>query len=255
MKNVLIFILIVAVAVLLWMLIKKPESEQVKQNTAGTVELEAQELSRKVDSSGLEHVIYKESEPITKLIEVTVEDKEKVDSLMDVLGLKDRQLKSITNAYGQVSAENVQLKKKPADTAYVMSDNYLHLSFTPKSDTLALSDFRYNFDFQSVSYDPRKPIQKIFNWKDVTYTDIWSKDKRATIRGYEKLTIAKPESTFGYSVNASSMYFPHTNDAGFGGKINFRIKRINASGSYLYFPSSREWYPVFGVDIDLMGKK
>jgi len=255
MKNILIFLLIVITAVLLWMLIKKPESEQKQPKASGTVELEAQELRRKVDSSSLEHVIYKESEPITKLIEVTVEDKEKVDSLMDVIGIKESQLKSITNAYGQVSAENLQLKKRPTDTAYVMSDNYLHLSFTPKSDTLALSDFRYNFDFQSISYDPRKPLQKIFNWKDVTYTDIWSKDKRATIRGYEKLTIAKPENTVGYSVNASSLYIPNTNEAGFGGKINLRIKRINASGSYLYFPNTNTWNPVFGVDIDLMGKK
>ncbi|QEL01146.1 hypothetical protein FKG96_10105 [Olivibacter sp. LS-1] len=254
MKNILIFVLIAIIACMAWIQLRNGDRKPDVSNSKSPVDLEAQELSRKVDSAGLEHVIYKEAEPITKLIEVKVEDKAKVDSLMKVVGIKESQLKSVTNAYGQVVAENIQLRKRPTDTAYIMSDKWLTLSFTPKNDTLAISNFSYNFDFQSVSYDPRKWYEKIYNWNDVTYTNIWSTDKRAKIRGYEKLTIAEKEPDLGYSIKASAMYLPNIDETGFGGKINIRFKRINASGSYLYSPNMNQWYPAFGIDIDLIGK-
>lgn len=255
MKNIIIFILCAALAVMVWMLLKKEvkvQKEAAPTTIKSNVELEAKELSRDVDSAGLQHTIYKESEAILRIIELKVEDREKVDSLMEVVGITEKQLKSVTNLYGRVQAENLELKRRRHDTAYVYKDKYLSLAFTPQNDTLALADFGYDYDFQSVSYDPRKWYQKILNWNDVTYTNIWSTDKRATTRGYEKLTIVDKIPDLGYTIKASAMYLPEWGIASFGPKVNIRYKRINASGSYMYFPVHKEWFPVVGIDIDLL---
>lgn len=258
MKNILIIILCIAIAILIWMLLKKSDqdiTDKSSTSSKSSVELEAKELSRKVDTSGMEHVVYKEAEPILRTIELKVEDKEKVDSLLSVVGIKEKQLKSVTNAYATVSAENLELKRTKNDTSFVYQDKFLNLSISPKNDTISIASFGYNFDFNSVSYDPRKWYQKIFNWKDVTYTNIWSTDPRATVRGYEKLTIQDKEPDIGYTIKASAMYLPEWGTSSFGPKLNIRYKRINATGSYMYFPVHKEWFPVFGVDIDLLGKK
>src|SRR5690606_22929808 len=113
MKTIIIYVLVAIVAIMGYKLYKdyrlEQDSRSVNLPKTG-VSIQAEEIARKVDEQGAEHVIYKEAEPILKLIEVKVEDKAKVDSLLNVTGIQDKQVKSISTAYAKVAQENIQLK-------------------------------------------------------------------------------------------------------------------------------------------------
>lgn len=251
MKTILIYIMVAIVAILSYQLYKAHKAEKASQSVElqkTGVSIEAEEIARKVDEQGAEHVIYKEAEPILKLIEVKVEDKARVDSLLHLAGIKEKQLKSLQTTVATVSQENIKLKKmvKGVDTVYEYKDKYLDLSFKRQSDTLTFGSFAYNFDFNSVQYWKRD----WFLGAKKSYVDIWSSDPRVKIRGVERLQIRQSDPNYGLRVQGNAMWNPETGAIGYGPAIRIDASRFSFQGTYTYYPESRRWRPTVSGNFD-----
>lgn len=253
MKNYIIYALIAIVAILAfreWRHANKdPEKSTIPDSN---ISIKAEEVARKVDEQGAEHVIYEEAEPILKLIEVRVEDKKRVDSLLIVANVKESQVKSISTAYANIAQENIKLKRvlneATQDTIYQYRDKWLDLSFERKDSSFAIGSFNYNFDFNTISYHKRE----WFLGAKKTYTDIWSSDPRVKIRGYDKLTIKQDEPQYGLRVQANAVWNPETSALGYGPGLRIDINRFSIQGKYSYYPKLQEWRPMLSGNFDLI---
>ncbi len=253
MKNYIIFSLVAIVAILAFREWKHSNRELETVMIPETrISIKAEEIAREVDKEGAEHVIYKEAEPILKMIEVHVEDKKRVDSLLSLANIKENQVKYISTAYAKVSQENIQLKRvlntATQDTIYQYRDKWLDLSFERKDSALAIGSFKYNFDFNTVSYHKR-------NWflgAKKSYTDIWSSDPRVKIRGYDKITIKQDDPQYGLRVQANAVWNPETSSIGYGPGLRVDINRFSIQGKYSYYPKLKEWRPMISGNFDLI---
>lgn len=253
MKNYIIFALIAIVAILAFREWRHSNKDPLEAATPkSSISIKADEVARKVDEQGAEHVVFSEAEPILKLIEVRVEDKKRVDSLLSLAGVKENQVKSISTAYAKVSQENIQLKRvlnaATQDTVYQYRDKWLDLSFERKDSALAIGSFRYNFDFNTIEYKKRD----WFLGKKKSYTEIWSSDPRVTIRGLEKVTIRQDEPEYGLRVQANTIWNPETGSMGYGPGIRIDINRFSIQGKYTYYPRSDTWRPMVSGNFDLI---
>lgn len=223
----------------------------IKEPSTG-IPLEAEIIARKVDSAGLEHAIAKDAAPILNTIELKVEDKRKVDSLLKVVDIKDKQLTSYTRTLATVSQENIQLRRVvdvvTQDTVYRYQDKWLDLSFQRTNDTLALGSFKYDIDLEHMQYWKRK----WFLGTKHSYTDIWSADKRVTIGGFDRLTIKQDEPQYGLRVQANAVWNPETGSLGYGPGLRIDINRFSIQGKYSYYPSLDEWRPMISGNFDLI---
>lgn len=249
MKNVILYLLLLCILGLyVKELFFKYKKENVKELPKTTVSIEAEEVARQVDSQGAEHVIYKEAAPIIKLIELKVEDKARIDSLLLLANIKEKQLKSLQTTYASIAQENIELKKviKGVDTIYEYKDNYLDLSFNRKSDDLVLGNFGYNLVLNDLHYWKRD----WFLGKKKGYIDIWSPDTRVRINGTDRVTIRQKTPTFKVGVGALSTY---SNDFwGYGGGLRIDANRLSITGGYLYYPMHEEWKPSLSAYYDLI---
>lgn len=252
MRNIFTLVLLAIVAILGFREYKRHKAVHDVIIPQSTVSIEAEEVSREVDENGVERVIYKEAEPILKLIEIRVEDRKRVDSLLAQAGVKDNQVKSISTAYAKVSQENIQLKRVlnavTQDTVYEYRDKWLDLSFQRKDSAFAIGSFKYNFDFNTVNYTERD----WFLGKKKTYTQIWSSDPRVSIRGLDKITIRQDEPEYGLRVQANAVWNPETNSIGWGPGLRLDINRFSIQGKYSYYPEIKEWRPMISGNFDLI---
>lgn len=253
MKTILIYILVAIVAIMGYQLYQRYRLEQDSKNVnlpKTAVSIQAEEIARKVDEQGVEHVIYKEAEPILKLIEVKVEDKTKVDSLLNLAGVKDKQLKSLSTIVANVQQENIQLKRMidnvTQDTVYAYKDKYLDLSFKRQSDTVTFGSFSYNFDFNQVQYWKRD----WFLGAKKSYVDVWSSDPRVKIRGVDRLQIKQVVPEFGLRVQGNAQWNPQTGAFGYGPALRIDMDRFSFQGTYTYFPELKHWTPVVSGNFD-----
>src|SRR5690606_24687869 len=131
---------------------------------------------------GLEHAIAEDAKPIVQKIELLVEDRRKVDSLQRLNDIREGRVKGYTQTIGQLSDENILLKQEidqlTRDTSYRYQDEYLSLGFQKRNDTLMIGSFKYDFNFETMQYWDRD----WFLGRKKSYTNIWSKDPRVTIK-------------------------------------------------------------------------
>lgn len=253
MKNILIYALVGVILVLGYQLwksdrdLRKAQSVYVPQSG---VSIQAEEVARKVNEEGMETVVYKEAEPVLKLIEV--ENTEKIDSALKLADVREKEVKQYQNVVGRVSEENIQLKQQidemTRDTSYVYEDKWLDLSFKRKNDTIVLGNFGYDFDFETLSYSRRD----WFLGAKKSYTTIWSKDPRVSVRGYDKLTIRQPTPSYGLRVQANANWNPETGALGYGPGLRVDIDRFSFQGNYTYYPESGRWRPMVSGNFDLI---
>lgn len=249
MKNIIPYFLLICVLVLYAKeLFFKYKSERIREKPKTEITIEAEEVARQVDSQGAEHVIYKEAEPIIKLIELQVEDKAKVDSLLKLANIKDKQLRELQTTVATISEQNIELRKtvKGIDTIYEYHDKYLDLSFNRKSDDLVLGSFGYNLILNDLQYWKRD----WFLGKKKGYIEVWSPDSRVRINGMGRVAIKQKTPTFNVGAGALSTY---ANDAwGYGGGLRIGVSRLSVTGGYLYYPMHEEWKPSISAYYDLI---
>src|SRR5690606_27838210 len=151
-----------------------------------------------------------------------------------------------------LSDENIYLKQVvdelSKDTSYRYQDEYLSLGFQKRNDTLVIGSFKYDFNFETMQYWDRD----WFLGRKKSYTNIWSKDPRVTIKGFQRLTIENKEPSYGLRVQANANWNPETGAVGYGPGLRVDIDRFSFQGTYTYYPQSGRWRPMVSGNFDLI---
>lgn len=232
MKNSIIGILIIIVAFLSFK--SCGLSEDLHERPITPTSIAAEEVSRQVDEYGAERVIYKEAEPIIRMMM----NNAKVDSVIQIVGIRNQQLKAYSQINASIVAENVSLKKKVGkDTVYIFKDKWLDLTFRQDKDS-ATFDMVYSLELNDINYFKKK---NIFS-KKIGYHEIWSPDPRVKINGVDKLRIASPlrnSITFDLRTDYNFKYNESTTGIG----IEYSTRNLDYRGAYMYDYESGKFYP------------
>ena len=162
----------------------------------------------------------------------------KVDSVVQIVNIRNQQLKSYSQINATIVAENVSLKRQVGkDTVYIFKDKWLDLTFRQDKDS-ATFDFTYALELNDINYWKK---QNLFS-KKVGYHEIWSPDPRVKINGVDKLTIASPfrnSITFDIRTDYNFKY----NEATSGIGIEYSTRKLDYRAAYMYDYESGRFFP------------
>lgn len=266
MKNLIyagIFLLMLGALVYLGDRLKRENSinEELTKELAvlkrsDAIPMQAEIIKRQVDDKGAEHVTVVAPPPVQKTIELSIENKQRIDSLITQLGIKEKQLQSVTVVKAKLETDLLAAKAVSvqnagkAETVYEYKDKYLHATYIPAIDTAGSFKFTYDGDFNISQYSKRKGFLGLGGKENLI--DIYSTDPRVKIKGVEKLTIKPKVNNFGLRMQARGIYIPEADYVGFGSGLRLNYKNTAASAQYLYSPSTASWSPSFGISYDIL---
>jgi len=242
MKNFIILLLI-GVCVYLFLFRKKETVvEKIPPEVTRTVELESDRINKKIDEEGIEHAVVSELEnTINKYKELHDSARIEIDSITDLLGIKQAQLNSYIS-YSTTLKDSLLYITSKTDTSYTFKDKSAVIEFVEPGKYF---NFSYDAKINYATYSERR----WFLGKKKDYIDFWIADKRATINGVKKLKIEAPDRFFKVDLNAAA-YYTDKLHTGFDGGLNFGRLRLGAG--YLYDTSVKEWRPVFTAKYKLI---
>lgn len=250
MKNLIILALVTLVGFLAWKVFMNPVRVVIKQSPAmnkaaeDLVNLEVEDINKKVDRNGIEHALMMEKKQlIHNYNELDSTSRNTIDSLNDALGIKDKQLIAMTSIYAEVK-DSLLKATNYGDSVYTYNDRFANIVFNRPDN---LFSFSYDAKVNIAEYWKRK----WFMAPKRNYLEIWIPDRRATINGVERLKVAPTPDRFDLTLNGSAQY--HLDEFGIGGKIKIRLGRVTGSGSYLYYPNLQQWRKSFSVDYEVGG--
>lgn len=257
-KNVLIFILLLAVCLLAWLYINKPaprDTSPIEQQAKENVKLEAEIISRKVDEKGIERAIIEETDHVLTQagLKNATDSAGIIDSLRMLLdeerGARRRALASYTQAQAEVA--RLRLAMEETDTSYTYRDSWLHVDVRKSSpDSPPLLTHRYNAELNWMWYTEQRRLLGFIPLGSKTYGQFWLNDPNARVLGVKHLRIEPPVKQVGFSLQAVGDYSPSGDVyGGFGATL--RAGRVRLQGAYLS-DFQGEWRPSFRGSYDLI---
>jgi len=122
-----------------------------------------------------------------------------IDSLKNLLSVKEKQLLQATKVNGMLQAENLVLKQY-SDSIYGYQDKWLKLSYNAESNQL---DLNYELTLSTAKYWKRK----WFLAPKQYYIDVFSDDQRVKIKNVKRFTIETPKpKKFGIGLSMGYSY-------------------------------------------------
>src|SRR5690606_37178983 len=88
---------------------------KVKPKPQTETSLEAEKIAEEVNEKGDTVVIFERADPIIKTIEMKIEDQRKVDSLLKINNIKEKNLQQLSTLYAEANAKNLKLTQQLAD--------------------------------------------------------------------------------------------------------------------------------------------
>lgn len=251
MKNILIFILLVALCVLGWLYLNRPADSAspspIEEKAKENIRIDAKVISKKVDERGIEQVIIEETDHV--LTQAGLKSARDSAGIIDSLQkLANNRLISYTQARAEV--ERLRLVMQETDTSYTYRDSWLSVDVRKASPGQPpLLTHRYNAELNWMWYTDRKRFLGI-PYGTRTYGRFWLNDPNARITGLKHLRIEPPIKKFGVSVQALGDYSP-TGDVYMGIGTTLRTGRFRLQGAYLS-DLQGEWKPSFRGSWDLI---
>lgn len=256
MKNrSLIFIIlqsvaiVVLISVIVWPKLgispgKKAKTE-LESAAVQDMKLEVENIKSKIDKKGINHLIMEDKINVVHSLN-NVEDSSRrvIDSLLDVIGVKDKELSHYVSY--TASLRGSLLKASKSDTGYYYRDKWAELQYIPAKDTISPGHFNLKYDLE-LNYAEYWKKSGIFSSRK-NYIDLWSSDPRATINGVKRVKI-QPKQKSIIGLDATAMYL---NDPYVGGELNYKKDRLNVSGGYLYNYKSQNWYPIIRLNYSII---
>lgn len=237
MKNALIVILLVMLAVAGWWIFRNPPQASapspIERQTKENIKVEAEFVSQKVDEKGLQAVIIEETEHVLSKAGLAnrVDSARIIDSLQR---LANNRLISYTQARAQI--RRLEAVMAETDTSFTYKDKWLTVDVKkPSGDKPALLNSAYNAELNWVWYKERKHLFAPLR----TYGRFSLNDPNATITGLKHIRIEPPVKRFGLAVMAVGEYYG--GEALIGGGVSVDIGRFRVQGNYLY--DGEQWHP------------
>lgn len=108
-----------------------------------------------------------------------------LDSILNVLAIKEKQLTEATKVNAKLKAEHLKLEQYP-DSMYGYHDKWLNLVYDSKNNNVDLS---YSLSLNTTKYWKRK----WFLAPKQYYIDVFSDDARVNIESMKRFTVAVPK--------------------------------------------------------------
>lgn len=215
------------------------------------VQTQAAKIADEVDKNGLKHAVLK----IVKDIDQSSLDKVKADLLDTVaaLNIERDKVKQVTVVKTSLLIENQQLKRKITDiaTTYIHTDDHFRLSVNVPKDSMQAATFDAGYDADLITTQYNKG-----SWLSgtSTYMDIYSNDRRFTIKGARTLTVKQKQPFLTADLQAISEYNVRTNTFSAGPSLNIGLGRVEVRGRYMYDPSDKQWSGIISGGYMLLRK-
>ena len=242
MKNIIIGVLIAA-CVAIWLIRPKEVEKTIEPTVQHLVDTEVKRVNKKIDEKGFEHAVIEEIENTVNRGDVSDSVKNELDSITNLLGIKDRQLKHYIRYSTVLKDSLLQAEEKvndTGDTTYTYSDKWANITYVPD-----ISGGHFNFKYDAeINYTEYWKRDGFFKPKK-HYVDFWISDQRATINGVNRIKFNTNKKASTLRVNALAMYHDGMH-GGVDGQIRI-IGRYWLGGGYLYDFEGKEWKPVVTV--------
>lgn len=245
MKNWIILALIATCAIL-WFT-RKTDVKDTKniptENVKQLVDTEVKRVNKKIDEKGFEHAVIDEiSNTVNDLSQLSDSVKRELDSVTQLLGVKDNQIKQYIRYSTTLQDSLMEAKRvisERGDTTFNYTDQWADITYVPKSTGGGYFNFKYNAEVNYAEYWKREG----FWGKKNHYVDFWISDKRATINGVNRLKLQTEKKPSTLRINALGIYHDGLH-AGADGQIRVG-GRYWLGGGYLYDFTDKEWKPIF----------
>lgn len=231
------------------------ELKNAKQTVDGRIQKEALEISRKVDSTGIETVIYDINHNQASLAQLATSTKTKdiIHTTALALDLRTKQLKQILVAKSTLEAENLKLKQQldASEMPYYTYDaGGLKLKFTPPSanDTVAHADLTANVQIKATQFWRRKWILGARR----SFLAITSDNPMFKINSADYLEIEQKPAAFKVSFQASSTYDSRSGMFLFGPAAQVNLGRLSFRGHYGRNLMEQKWHTQLSASYDIL---
>lgn len=196
------------------------------------VSIEAEEISRQVDTAGKEKVVYRLAEPIIK----EIENHSKIDSFAKEASIDKSKIRSLTKINGELNEKNIQLKKLISedlkDTVYEYRDKWL-VNTIYKRDTTWRSDIWIDASVNKVDFTQKK--YWLFGKNEYRST-VWFNSPYIKPSGLQYLEIKQNKPVFDFSLEIEGRYLFDSQDVIIGPMGRISLGRVNVQGGYMYNP-------------------
>jgi hypothetical protein len=263
MKNIRQYIIIGALAfgciLLIIQLVKKSnqlaQMNKVKQIIDNQVQKEAREIARKVNSKGIETVIYdiNHNKGSSKQIILGGNTRGIIDTTALALDLRARQLKQIMVLKTSLEAENLRLKKQINEANilyYTYSGNGLKLKFIPPSgtDTIGHADFSADVKISAVQFWRK-------NWylgPKRSFLAITSDNPMFKVNSVEYLEIEQKQPAIRFKIQGNSAYDLKSSRLTYGPSAQLDLGRLSLRGFYGRSLKENGWKTHLSASYDLL---
>lgn len=229
--------------------------EHRKRNEDSQVQTEAKEIARKVDSSGIETVVFDINSNKASPAERTFSRRASgiIHTTALALDLRTKQLKQIMLLKSTLEAENIQLKKKLDSSNmpyYTYYGNGLRLKFIPPSstDTAGYADFTANVQIKATQFWRRSWL--LGPKKD--YLAISSDNPLFKINNLDYLEIEQKHDVVRFRIQASSSYNLQSGRFTYGPSARLDLGKFSLTGIYARGLGSSKWATEFSASYDLL---
>lgn len=199
------------------------------------VSIEAEEISRQVDTAGKEKVVYRIAEPIIK----EIENHTKIDSFAKEANIDKYKIHSLTKINGELTAKNIELRRiiseATKDTVYEYKDKWL-VNTIYKKDTTWRSDIWIDASVNKVDFSHKK--YWIFGKNEYRST-VWFNSPYIKPSGMQFLEVKYKKPIFDFSLEVEGRYLFDSQDVIVGPMGRISIGRVNVQGGYMYNPRGR----------------
>lgn len=257
MKNVIFYLVIIALIVLLiWSLFFR--KREVLEITTTKVITTAPLHRKYTDSSGVNHSVFDISK--TKVTSKQAKNTSILilDSTAKLLNIEKEKVKSITqinittkDSLLQAKKEIDQLTSRRKDS---YNDEFVSIDYLYPRDSAmgGIFGFKYNQKLNIVEHEEYKKFLFIkYNYKNLL--DISSRDKRSNINGVERLTVEPKQKEFFVKLQGiinNGKFDINSTNTGVGLQLDF--KRFTLQGDYLYDLNTGEKFPLIQLRINIL---
>jgi hypothetical protein len=262
MKNFIIVVLILGLAFVAYKWYQSDRQTQSlnkeKTDQAKAVVTEAKEIQRKVNSQGIETVLYdidKNKAP-SDPAKHNIETKGIIDTTALALDIRTKQLQQILVVKATLEAENLKLKRQlDANDRpyYTYSGNGLNLKFTPPVNELdtndqGTADFLADVSIKATQYWRRK----WFLGARHSILAVSSNSKLFKINGADFVEFEQKQPSFGLRLQANGAFNTETGELSYGPALRVDLGRLSLQGRYSKYPNDPKWKTTFNASFDLL---
>lgn len=198
---------------------------------AQLVNLEVDRVVKKIDKHGFDHAIINDLDNVIQSTsQLDAQSKLKLDSVLDLLDIKEKQLVTYANYNASLKAQ--LLHAHQSDTSYFYHDNALRIEYIKPVDfpKQGYFNFQYEANINHAQYWERSWLLG----PKKHYIDFWVDDTRVSIQSVQRVRIDQSKPRAKLSVHAQAFYNSTDQKVYMGPSVDFSYGKIGLSGSYLY---------------------